>query len=362
MTNGLNDSQANVIPLREALLQWYDKHARTLAWRVHGGKADPYHVWLSEVMLQQTTVAHAKAYFDKFLANWPRIECLARAPDHDIMAAWAGLGYYSRARNLLACARHLVDNYGGEFPQTETALKALPGIGAYTAAAIMAFGFGQPANVVDGNIERIMSRFYAVNTPWPQSKPELIRYAALWVQDHRASDWPQALMDLASLICRPKNPLCDQCPWSEACAARLSQNPDQFPIKLVKQAKPTRYGLAYVVHCEGQIIAEQRPPMGLLGGMLGLPHLEWRDTPYETKDYVADRPWIDCGQHSHVFTHFRLWQKVVYRTCDKAEFQQLLKDNPKCQALALSQAKSLPSVFAKALGLALIHIGADATS
>ncbi|MET0294793.1 MAG: A/G-specific adenine glycosylase, partial [Phenylobacterium sp.] len=214
-----------VAPLRAALLDWYDAHARSLPWRtgpaagMAGVRSDPYRVWLSEVMLQQTTVPHATPYFLGFTQRWPTVSDLAAVEDGDLMAAWAGLGYYARARNLLACAQAVAGQHGGVFPDTEAGLLALPGVGAYTAAAVAAIAFDRAANVVDGNVERVMARLFAVEEPVPGSKPELKRLAGELVTDERPGDWAQALMDLGATVCRPKAPLCDRCPVSDFCEA-----------------------------------------------------------------------------------------------------------------------------------------------
>jgi A/G-specific adenine glycosylase len=222
--------------LRSALLAWYDAHARDLPWRVApsaraaGVRPDPYRVWLSEVMLQQTTVPHATPYFLKFTARWPAVTDLAAAADAEVMAAWAGLGYYARARNLLACARAVANDHGGVFPDTEAGLRGLPGLGPYTAAAVAAIAFDRPANVVDGNVERVMARLFALDTPLPEAKPELKRLAAGLVREDRPGDWAQALMDLGAVICRPWAPLCDRCPVAGHCAAlaRGDADSDEF--------------------------------------------------------------------------------------------------------------------------------------
>ena len=242
-----------VAALRRRLLDWYDRNARALPWRVgpadhaRGVRQDPYKVWLSEVMLQQTTVPHATPYFLDFTRRWPKITDLAAAPDADVMAAWAGLGYYARARNLLACARAVAGRHGGTFPDTEEGLLALPGVGAYTAAAVAAIAFDRPANVVDGNVERVMARLFAVETPLPGAKPELKAHAARLVTNDRPGDWAQALMDLGATICRPRQPLCDRCPVAEACAAFAQGAPETFPRKEAKAERPRRHGAAFDV-------------------------------------------------------------------------------------------------------------------
>src|SRR4051812_5142572 len=235
-------SHAPVTPadIRAALLAWYDAGARDLPWRVRpqaraaGVRADPYRVWLSEVMLQQTTVPHATPYFLKFTGRWPSVSDLAAEDDGEVMAAWAGLGYYARARNLLACARAVARDHAGVFPDTEDGLRALPGLGPYTAAAVAAIAFDRPANVVDGNVERVMARLFALETPLPDGKPELKRLAHGLVRDDRPGDWAQALMDLGATVCRPKAPLCDRCPVAEHCAALTTGAPEAYPRRTAK--------------------------------------------------------------------------------------------------------------------------------
>lgn len=269
----------DVPSLRAALLDWYDAHARSLPWRASPGseaKTDPYRVWLSEVMLQQTTVPHAAPYFERFTTRWPTVGDLAAVEDAELMAAWAGLGYYARARNLLACARAVAADHSGAFPQTEAELLALPGVGAYTAAAVAAIAFDRPANVVDGNVERVMSRLFAVETPLPAARPELRRLAALFVDDHRPGDWAQALMDLGSGVCRPRSPLCDQCPLAFGCEALKTGAPERYPLKTKKAERPHRRGHAYVLtDATGRVALVRRPDKGLLGGMAGLPTSDW---------------------------------------------------------------------------------------
>ena len=269
-------------PLRARLLDWYDAHARVLPWRVSpaaragGERADPFRVWLSEVMLQQTTVPHATAYFLQFLDRGPTVDALAAAPDDEVMAAWAGLGYYARARNLLACARAVASEHGGVFPTSEAGLRSLAGVGAYTAAAIAAIAFDQPANVVDGNVERVMARLHTVETPLPAAKPEITRLAAILAEGPRPGDWAQALMDLGAMVCRPKAPLCDRCPLAPECLARAGGAPETYPRKTAKAERPHRYGVAYVLTRGDEVALVRRPPKGLLGGMLALPTSDWR--------------------------------------------------------------------------------------
>jgi len=307
--------------LRAQLLAWYDAQARDLAWRIGprdqaaGVRADPYRVWLSEVMLQQTTVPHATPYFLKFTALWPTIGDLAAAPDADVMAAWAGLGYYARARNLLACARAVAAEHGGMFPHTEQGLRALPGLGPYTAAAVAAIAFDRPANVVDGNVERVMSRLFAVEPPLPDAKPELKRLAAELVRDHRPGDWAQALMDLGATVCRPKAPLCDRCPVAGHCAALATGAPEAFPRKTAKAVRPHRYGVAYVLTRGDEVALVRRPPKGLLGGMLALPTTDWRPERWDDDEAIRQAPahalWRGAGEVEHGFTHFTLTLQLL---------------------------------------------------
>jgi len=311
----------DVPALRSALLSWYDANARRLPWRVSpaertaGMAPDPYRVWLSEIMLQQTTVPHATPYFLTFTRGWPTVVDLAREDDGEVMAAWAGLGYYARARNLLACARAVADEHGGVFPDTEEALRALPGVGAYTAAAVAAIAFDRPANVVDGNVERVVSRLFAVEEPLPDAKPELKRLAGLLVTDDRPGDWAQALMDHGATLCRPKAPLCDRCPVSAWCEALKSGVPGRYPLKRAKADRPRRYGVAYLLTRGDEVAVVRRPPKGLLGGMLALPTSEWRPSVLSHEEALAAAPvnaaWKEAGEIEHVFTHFALKLRVL---------------------------------------------------
>jgi A/G-specific adenine glycosylase len=331
----------DVPALRAALLDWYDVHGRTLAWRMSpgGGRSDPYRVWLSEIMLQQTTTPHATPYFQAFTARWPTVSDLAAADDSDVLAAWAGLGYYARARNLLACARAVANDHGGVFPDTETGLLALPGVGAYTAAAVAAIAFDRPANVVDGNVERVMARLFAVETPLPAAKPELRRLAATLVADDRPGDWPQALMDLGATVCRPGRPLCEACPLTAWCAGYASGQPGRWPLKTKKADRPHRTGTAWVLRDEaGRVALVRRPDKGLLGGMTGLPTSDWAvDAAPAPPPVVAD--WRAAGAIEHVFTHFSLTLAVQVAE-GGGDFLWTDPD----EALA-----GLPTVFRKAL-------------
>ena len=290
------------------ILRWYDVHARALPWRVPPGEtrqADPYHVWLSEIMLQQTTVAAVTAYFNRFVSQWPTVADLAAAPDNDVMAAWAGLGYYARARNLLKAARIVAQ--AGSFPDTEDGLRALPGVGPYTAAAISAIAFGRRAVVVDGNVERVMARYFALRDPLPGVKAEMKARADGLTPSARAGDYAQAVMDLGATICTPRNPACGICPWMQECAGRKAGIEQALPARAPKPMKPTRYGHVYYgVREDGAVWVERRPNKGLLGGMLGFPGTDWaEDAPDATPPLGAD--WCATSPDvTHVFTHFRL--------------------------------------------------------
>jgi A/G-specific adenine glycosylase len=279
-----------------ALLLWYAVDKRTLPWRVAGGeRPDPYRVWLSEVMLQQTTVAAVRPYFEAFTRRWPDVAALAAAADEEVMSAWAGLGYYARARNLLACARAVVRDHGGHFPDTEAALATLPGIGRYTAAAIAAIAFGRRAVVVDGNVERVVARLHAVEAPLPGARPALYELADALTPPGPSGDFAQAMMDLGATICTPRNPSCDRCPLAAFCAARAAGEPELYPVKAAKKPRPSRSGTAYWLEHAGHVLLVKRPERGLLGGMMALP-----------EHAPAEAEWQDAGSVAHVFTHFAL--------------------------------------------------------
>lgn len=296
------------------LLRWYDAHARVMPWRVGpaeraaGVRPEPYHVWLSEVMLQQTTVAAVREYFRRFLARWPRVEDLAAAEDEAVMGEWAGLGYYARARNLLACARAVVRDHGGQFPQTAEGLRGLPGVGPYTAAAVASIAFDEPAVVVDGNVERVCARLFALEAPLPMAKPELVRLAGLLTPKDRPGDHAQAMMDLGATICTPRKPACGICPLIGLCAGQAAGIAPELPRKLAKPPKPVRQGVVWVLrHPDGAVLVERRPDRGLLGGMLGFPGDAWDGTGGEAP-VAAD--WRDMGEVRHTFTHFHLVLQV----------------------------------------------------
>jgi A/G-specific adenine glycosylase len=296
------------------LLAWYDRHRRKLPWRVEPDeRADPYRVWLSEIMLQQTTVKTVAPYYLRFLERFPTIERLAAASLDDVLRAWAGLGYYARGRNLHACAQAVVARHGGEFPATEAALAELPGIGPYTAAAVAAIAFDQAATPVDGNVERVVARLFAVEAALPDAKPDIRRLAATLTPARRAGDFAQAMMDLGATICSPKQPACALCPWNEPCAARARGDAETFPRKAAKREGKLRRGAAFVVvRADGHVLLRTRPAKGLLGGMSEVPTTAWtHDFDDDTSLAAAPRfpraAWRRVpGRVSHVFTHFPL--------------------------------------------------------
>lgn len=283
-----------------ALLCWYAVDKRQLPWRAEAGqRPDPYRVWLSEVMLQQTTVAAVRPYFEKFTTRWPAVEALAAADEGEVMGAWAGLGYYARARNLIACAREVARL--GAFPDTEEGLRRLPGIGRYTAAAIAAIAFGRRTVVVDANVERVVSRLFAVEEPLPGARERIYALTDSITPEDGAGNFAQALMDLGSAICTPRAPQCGRCPLAASCMARASGEPERFPVKAKKAPKPRREGVAWWLEHEGQVLLVRRPAKGLLGGMLALP----------TEGAPMEAEWREAGAVEHVFTHFALTMRLL---------------------------------------------------
>ncbi|UYO53485.1 A/G-specific adenine glycosylase [Rhodopseudomonas palustris] len=312
-------SDASLRTRPAALLAWYDRHRRSLPWRAPPGAiADPYAVWLSEIMLQQTTVRAVGPYFDKFMARWPTVTALGEASLDDVLKMWAGLGYYSRARNLHACAVAVTRQHGGRFPDTEEGLRALPGVGPYTAAAIAAIAFSRRTMPVDGNIERVVSRLYAVEDELPKAKPRIKALAETLLGPSRAGDSAQALMDLGATICTPKKPACALCPLMEGCVARLRGDAESFPRKAPKKTGVLRRGAAFVVIRGDQVLVRSRPAKGLLGGMTEVPNSDWLPDQDEAAAR-AQAPALKgvtrwhrkAGVVSHVFTHFPL-ELTVY--------------------------------------------------
>lgn len=339
------------------LLAWYDRHARALPWRIspderaHGVVADPYRVWLSEIMLQQTTVQAVKPYFAAFVTRWPTVEDLAAAQTEDVMKAWAGLGYYSRARNLKRCADMVAQDHGSRFPDKEEGLLSLPGIGPYTAAAIAAIAFDRPAAVVDGNIERVFTRLFEIETPLPAAKTEIRAFVAESTPADRPGDFAQALMDLGATICTPRRPACALCPLTADCQARKSGRQEQFPVKLPKKTKPVRLGAAFVAERgDGAVLLVKRPDKGLLGGMTGVPTTNWTvradgETGAESAPFQAG--WRSKGVVSHVFTHFELRLEVFHAVVTAMpDHEGWWSDSDSLPG------EALPTVMKKALGAA----------
>ncbi len=333
--------------LSTVLLAWYDTSARIMPWRISpsdrakGVTPDPYRVWLSEVMLQQTTVAAVRAYFHRFTARWPTVHALAAAPDADVMGEWAGLGYYARARNLLACARAVVAHHNGQFPGTAATLQTLPGIGPYTAAAIASIAYDEQATVVDGNVERVLARLYNVQTPLPTAKAALTTLAATLTPRKRPGDYAQAVMDLGATICTPRNPACGICPWMSPCEARSNGTQSTLPRKTPKPTKPTRIGTLWLARRpDGAWLLETRPERGLLGGMLGFPGTNW-DGVGGPAPMQAD--WNHLGEVRHTFTHFHLILNVM--VAETAEI-------PERGSFTNVRPTDLPTVMRKAYDLA----------
>jgi A/G-specific adenine glycosylase len=338
----------NVEGLAAALLAWYDSQGRVLPWRVKGGRADPYRVWLSEIMLQQTTVAAVKDYFLKFVAAWPGVSDLAAAELDDVLRAWAGLGYYARARNLHKCAAVVVAQHGGQFPASHAALLALPGVGPYTAGAIAAIAFDLPFAAVDGNVERVLSRFFAIEVPLPDSKPRIKALAQALVPPQRPGDFAQALMDLGATVCTPKSPNCKICPWTANCAARRMGRSSVLPRKAAKKAVPTRRGYAYwIERPDGAVLLRRREEKGLLGGMMEVPSGAWSEVLQggHAAAPVKARWRRLPGVVTHTFTHFHLELLVVRAVVDHAE-----AENCRWVAGADVDAEALPTVMRKVVG------------
>lgn len=345
-----------------ALLEHYDTHARDLAWRVPpaarraGAKPDPYRVWLSEVMLQQTTVAAVTGYFERFTTRWPTVEALAAAAQEDVLAAWAGLGYYARARNLIACARAVASEHGGRFPETEVGLRALPGIGDYTAAAIAAIAFDAPAAVVDANVERVVARLFAIGAPLPAARAEIRARTAEITPRERPGDFAQAMMDLGATICTVRTPSCLLCPLALYCQGRAQGIAESLPVKPPKKAKPQRSGTAFWIEQDGEVLLVQRPGKGMLGGMRALPDDGWAAGRNGTTRPPVSGQWQVIDEAvAHVFTHFSLELALaLYRgpQIDKVAIENL---NGIWWPVERIAEAGLPTLFAKAAAVAIQH-------
>lgn len=345
----------------DRLLVWYDRHRRRLPWRAEPGEVcDPYRVWLSEIMLQQTTVVTVAPYFRRFVDRWPTVADLAAAPLDEVLSAWAGLGYYARARNLHACARAVAGTHGGRFPDSVEGLRALPGVGAYTAAAVAAIAYGRPATVVDGNVERVISRLFAVEEPLPAVKPKLTALAATLTPVRRPGDYAQAVMDLGATVCVPRKPACLSCPWSEACRGRIAGIAEMLPRKVPKTDRPTRRGAAFVVLSgEGRLLLRRRAARGMLGGMHEVPATPWDSKTGWQADPDHHAPvdgvtWTALpGVVRHSFSHFHLELEV---------FAVRLRGEPAIAGgtwwdLDRLDDAALPSVMAKVVRHALAQLG-----
>lgn len=351
----------------QKLLAWYDRHHRILPWRVtpveyrQGVRPDPYRIWLSEVMLQQTTVEAVKAYFLKFTSLWPDVQALADATEDDVLRGWAGLGYYSRARNLKKCADMVASQHKGQFPASVEGLKQLPGIGDYTSAAIAAIAFDIPAAVVDGNVERVVSRLFAIKTMMPQAKTEIRNFTEQLTPQSRPGDFAQAMMDLGATICTPKKPACILCPLNDNCAALLEGEPELYPVKAPKKARPVRYGAAFIILSpQGDVYLRKRPDKGLLAGMSEIPNSEWIAADEATSpEHIARLTntdpapiaanWQPSGTITHIFTHFEL-RLSVYKT-DVSTMPP--SNNGWWVAQDNLEKEALPTVMKKAISAAL---------
>ncbi len=332
----------------DTLLAWYDRHARDLPWRAPPGApaTEPYRVWLSEVMLQQTTVAAVKSYYDAFLARWPTVEALAAAPEADVMAAWAGLGYYSRARNLVKCARAVAE--GGGFPETEDGLRALPGLGAYTAAAVAAIAFDRRAVVVDANVERVVARLFAIDRPLPSARGSIRAAADAITPDRRSGDFAQAMMDLGATVCTPRDPKCLLCPLSHLCEGRRTGDPARLPVKAPRKARPVRRGRAWWIERDGSVWLVRREARGMLGGMRALPDDGWSAAANGSGAEPVGGPWEEAGTVRHGFTHFTL-ELALFAARGEVETGAAGEWWP----IARLGEAGLPTLFAKAARLVL---------
>ena len=335
----------------DEILAWYDAHRRDLPWRAKPGETpDPYAVWLSEIMLQQTTVRAVIPYYARFLARWPSVSALAQAPSEAVMQAWAGLGYYSRARNLHACAIAVAQDHGGAFPDTEAALRALPGIGDYTAAAVAAIAFGRRATVVDGNVERVMARLHAVETPLPKSRPLLRTLTDAVTPIARAGDFAQGMMDLGATVCTARSPACILCPVRALCAAAAHGTQAELPRRAAKAAAVYRRGAAfYVTDAQGNVLLRTRPPRGLLGGMVELPGTAWDPCAADAPPATASGRL--AGRVTHVFTHFTLFLDV-FAIDNVAALPSDAREGSRWVAVGLVDNEALATLTRRALDVA----------
>ncbi|MEP7221742.1 MAG: A/G-specific adenine glycosylase [Novosphingobium sp.] len=329
------------------LLGWYDTHARVLPWRAPPGtpRPEPYRVWLAEVMLQQTTTAAVAPYFARFTERWPSVEALAAADEGEVMAAWAGLGYYARARNLIACAR-AVAALGGRFPATEAELRGLPGLGAYTAAAVAAIAFGQRAVVIDANVERVVARLFAIAEPLPRARGAIRAATDGITPDMRSGDFAQAMMDLGATICTSRSPRCAICPLALECQGRASGEPERLPVKAAKAARPARKGRAYWIERDGAVWLVRRPAKGMLGGMLALPDDSWSARSDGNGNAPLSGEWRVTGAVVHVFTHFSLELQVMLYS--GGDWDSLDAARGEWWPIARLGEAGLPTLFAKA--------------
>jgi A/G-specific adenine glycosylase len=350
-------SAAEINGFRKSLLNWYDRNRRSLPWRATQGQGSPYHVWLSEIMLQQTVVAAVIPYFTKFVEKWPRVEDLAAADTEEVMKEWAGLGYYARARNLHKCARIITHEHNGVFPDTQEGLRDLPGIGEYTSAAIAAIAFDRPATVIDGNVDRVVARYFAVEEPFPEGKKQVRHFAQMLSEGRsdRPGDFAQAMMDLGATVCIPKNPRCTICPVAAACHGRLAGIQDELPRKALPKAKPHKHGYVYwITDSKGRVLLERRDEVQMMGGMLGLPVSSWELSKAKVAhdpvfSNVLDIRAIKGIKVMHSFTHFDLTLAGYAGKVDKtAPFR-----GPRYVWVAAEDvAKAgLPSLFVKAVKL-----------
>jgi len=355
-------AQGRPVDIVDDLLAWYDASRRDLPWRAPPGeRADPYHVWLSEMMLQQTTVKAVAPYYHAFLARWPSIEDMARAPLEDVLAAWAGLGYYARARNMHKTARIVAERLGGHFPRTEPELVKLPGIGPYTAAAIAAIAFDEPATVVDGNVERVVSRLFAVGDPLPGAKAKLRALARTLTPVRRPGDFAQAMMDLGATICAPRTPVCLRCPLQGDCAGHAHGIAASLPRRAPKAERPHRRGAAFVARrADGHVLLRRRPETGLLGGMMEPPTTDWHTDPRSPAALLAEAPLAAEWRRvlapvTHTFTHFHLTLDVF-----SADVPRDAPAPAPCRWVPLGDlpGEALPSVMRKVLAAADMSLAA----